>query len=510
MQTISQSSDGFFHPENEEQIAELIHYANQNGLKVRVRGAAHSVEKAIFTDNFRKSWRKSQDINIMLDKMRQVKFHGDRLVTVQAGCNLGVDPSDPTKSSNLENSLFYQLDKYNLAFPSTGGIKHQTVGGFLSTGSSGGSMSHSVLDHMVSLRFIDGKGEIHEVSKTLDQEKFYAVGVSMGLLGVITSVTFELPDEYHVMGQERTTGLQDCAVDLFGNGTGERPGLEKFLRETEYARILWWPQQGVNKVTVWQAHRMAEKDYSKRTGSKSNFKENPYQLFPKILGSDMPVQILTGIFYRMVKHWNKSGLLGGITRQGLKLTLSPVINLFASTAGQEGFQEFWDIWWRVLPMDDRLNDRWVPFEFTEVWLPIDKTTEIMHRLKELFERKGIKATGVYPCEIYAKQSNDFWMSPGYQRDSLRFNFFWFKKNPDDPAQTYYPQFWQLFEDLDFRLHWGKYLPSDPSWIKYLQARYPRWDDFMRLREQMDPNQIFVTQYWRKHLAIEPVQELSYV
>ena len=62
-----------------------------------------------------------------------------------------------------------------------------------------------------------------------------------------------------------------------------------------------------------------------------------------------------------------------------------------------------------------------------------------------------------------------------------------------------PNFWELLKKYDYRLHWGKSLSGD---VAYLKERYPRWDDFMQLREKMDPHQIFVTDYWRKHLGIE--------
>ena len=69
-------------------------------------------------------------------------------------------------------------------------------------------------------------------------------------------------------------------------------------------------------------------------------------------------------------------------------------------------------------------------------------------------------------------------------------------------RDYYPQFWELLKEFDYRLHWGKYLSNLPSTgPESLRARYPRWDDFMELREKMDPNQIFLTDYWRNYLGI---------
>ncbi len=49
-----------------------------------------------------------------------------------------------------------------------------------------------------------------------------------------------------------------------------------------------------------------------------------------------------------------------------------------------------------------------------------------------------------------------------------------------------------------RFHWGKYMPVDPA---YMKAHYAKWDDFMTLRAQMDPNGIFVTPYWSERLGL---------
>src|SRR6185369_7373823 len=134
----------------------------------------------------------------------------------QAGCHLGRDPFDPSGTSTVENSLFYQLDKAGLAISNVGGITHQTVGGFVSTGASGGSLTHSFDGNIVSLRMIDGNGVVHDLSESSNSELFHAVGVSMGLCGVISTVTIQCVDRFDVIGHEAITEVKECYVDLFG------------------------------------------------------------------------------------------------------------------------------------------------------------------------------------------------------------------------------------------------------------------------------------------------------
>jgi D-arabinono-1,4-lactone oxidase len=67
--------------------------------------------------------------------------------------------------------------------------------------------------------------------------------------------------------------------------------------------------------------------------------------------------------------------------------------------------------------------------------------------------------------------------------------------------------WRLLRDHDvpFRLHWGKFQPLDRQgsrdWCDFFAVAYPRWDDFLALRRERDPNHVFLTGYWRDRFAL---------
>src|SRR5438552_3248253 len=161
--TIARGADGFYHPGSEAELVALVKQAYQEGKQIRVRGAAHSVACAIYTDPFPASENQVEhqspppgdNLNVMLDRYRgfQVLDAEKRLVEAQAGIHLGADPSDPTGTATLETSLLYQLwNDYGWTLSDLGGITHQTVSGFLSTGSSGGSLTYSVSDNIYAFR----------------------------------------------------------------------------------------------------------------------------------------------------------------------------------------------------------------------------------------------------------------------------------------------------------------------------------------------------------------------
>ena len=131
----------------------------------------------------------------------------DILVTVQGGIHLGADPYDPTGTATWESSLDWFLQEKGYALGDLGGITHQTVSGFLLTGSSGGSLMHSIDDQIVGMRVLDGEGNAHDLGP--DDDAFWAVGVSMGLLGVVSTVTFRVMPTFDLFGDQVTVETDD-------------------------------------------------------------------------------------------------------------------------------------------------------------------------------------------------------------------------------------------------------------------------------------------------------------
>jgi hypothetical protein len=167
----------------------------------------------------------------------------------------------------------------------------------------------------------------------------------------------------------------------------------------------------------------------------------------------------------------------------------------------EGVQQFQDYWWSGLPMDNQMGDRIMPVWFTELWIPINQSQAVMNDLLN-FYNQGLQNTGSFSVEIYAAKNSPFWMSPAYQTDVIRIDVFWFANTAGSPI-PFYQKFWDLLQKYNFRPHWGKYLPDGvgSQGVSYLKSIYPKWNDWMNLRQQNDPNNVFVNDYWSSHLGI---------
>lgn len=549
-----------------DDLASKITSAKTPG-SVRIRGAMHSIQEAIVADG-----TPATTICLGTD-FQTIQFDTTNYPNVQigGGRRLGDDPDENVPvSMGVLDWLATRTEAFSV--PDLGGITHQSVGGFLSTGSSGGSLNYSFDDVIVSITFMDGTGQLHTV--TPSSGDFAAVGVSMGLFGVITSIEIKPVKRFAIFGTESTTDIDKAAFQPFAAGP---TGLEAYLQSQDYCRIMWWPQKGVDKLVTWRAKQ------GPLPPPPAKFKPVPYQelgdpdedprTYPPAIGKTLIPNLITALldnitglvglferqkgtlpkdFVEFIERTITAILLEG--REGLEKILGTAASseiqqfgvdlyfsllgnrqtnplakaLFTAIFGSEtafettwsplimngifliddaekkvpGPQVFQDFGDTGLPMDNQISDRLMPTEFTELWIPIDQTVAVMTALRDHYKKGGYAATGTYACELYATKASPFWMSPAFNTDVIRVDVFWFGRNGDETPQQFYQQFWDLLRPYKFRPHWGKYLPPATTYGPvYYQSVYPRLANFLTLRTQYDPKQIFVTDYWRAQLGI---------
>jgi len=277
--------DGCYHPATEDELAALVRHAREVGGQLRVMGSTHSVWRAIVTDRFSGPSTPRGEFTVVLDRYVRV-FEAaidpadprGRLVEVQAGCHIGLAPTRPVQAriverpdrshigdtspwheGSWENSLTAILHhRDGLALPDLGGITHQTIAGYVSTGSSGGTVKWSIHDAIARLRVIDGAGRVTELTPDGDDpDWFRAAGIGLGLCGVISTITFRCIPTFDIVGRETVSATRRANdLDFYGDRpTSGLPSLEQFLVDADYARLMWWPQRHFDRLVVWQARR---------------------------------------------------------------------------------------------------------------------------------------------------------------------------------------------------------------------------------------------------------------
>ena len=514
---LSPAADGFFHPTTEAQLQALVRHAAGTGRKVRVRGAAHSVHAAIFAQ----ALPTPEVLEVMLDRYGAIRFDDARQqVTVQAGVHLGADPRDPTGRSSLDNALCPALAARGWALPDLGGISHQTVAGFLATGSAGGSLHHAFTDAVVSMRLVDGTGALRTFRRhtahaprtarwaapselSADDGDLAGALVSLGLLGVVSEVTLQCEPSWDLVGEESVRSLADAEVDLFSDGDD---GLAALFQRSEYVRLLWWPQPRVDRVVLWKARRMQPSEYDGVTGRPGALRRSRYLPFPEVLGSELPMQAAAGLALRTIgtrpaRLATVGGPLGAVLRKGSEWALAPLYRGFVPV-DSGGQQHFRDSWWQGLPMDDSMEERFMKVSFLEAWVPLRASGEALRRLRAHVDEGGYAASGNFVIELYPGAASEAWLSPGHgSAPKLRLNVFSLQPTTPEVERRFFDGILGALEGLEVQLHWGKHLYAQPAKTAAMARQLPRFADFLALRAACDPAGVFLTDYWRAHLGL---------
>ncbi|HSZ87394.1 MAG TPA: D-arabinono-1,4-lactone oxidase [Puia sp.] len=498
----------YYLPQTTDDLSALVSDAITNNKKISMRGSGHSFP--LTPDQ--ESGDYANCTYIMLSYFNSVSFDNIKMqVTVGGGCHLGYDPYDPTPESTGvkstdANSLFTQVFNHGWAIPEMGGIKHQTVGGFLSTGSSGGSLKYSFDEMIASITVMTAEPTLQLRTFSItdaNTDNFYAAGIALGMFGIIVSVTFNCIPTFNIQGEETTTYAKDCPIDLFGSGSTD---LQNFFQNVDYSRLMWWPQLNVQKMVVWQANQIPVVN---------GFVPHPYEEVPPLLGSEAPATTGADILYSSIgywpdwflnvfKNWTGAQLVADtITAAFYPYILPAILDVFVKIGEDQKFQDYW---YTGLCMDNEINDKLMPVKFTEMWIPMSKAQQVMLALQTFYGVNGENTgnTGYFSIEIYGAKASNFWMSPSFGSDMIRIDVFWFANTNKDPVQTLFQNYWNALESLEFRCHWGKYLPTtingNPGGA-YLLSQYPNFEKWNAIRKSFDPNNVFVTQYWQTQLNI---------
>jgi hypothetical protein len=464
--------NGAYHAMSIADVQILVSAARETNRKLRVAGSQHSAHEAVFSPN-------EDDIRVVLDgKLRAVELisqdESGAVVRVGGGCYLGKNPSDP--SATWANSLNAQLEALGVSLPSLGGITHQTVAGFMQTSSSGGSLNHGFADAVLAIEWVDGLSRVQTFE--VGSPEFYAVGVALGLFGVITRVSLRCKPRYFVAGTEINYELKNS---FLAKQDGRYP-LEDALTQNDFMHLNWFPQRNVQRVMQW-------------VGQKVDSME-PFKPYDSELRNEW-MNLLAAVVLRIGNILDHTDPNNALVALLIGKLLQPFVPL-------DHNKDFHDFWYRALPSDDEVDvERLITIQFTEIWLPIPQLTTALDRLFHAIGNEQ-RMAGNFAVELYGAKVSPFWMSPSNGRDVVRVDVFWWGHNFGDPRH-FFTYYWDTLLDLTgARLHWGKFLPAvgqkcgnvtfGADFIRNAYADHI--DDWLGLRQAFDPQSVFLTDYWR--------------
>ncbi|MEU0571762.1 D-arabinono-1,4-lactone oxidase [Nonomuraea sp. NPDC005983] len=335
------------------------------------------------------------------------------------------------------------LDERGLALANMGDITEQTVSGAIQTGTHGtGRDSGGLADQVVELELVLADGSV--VTASPGEDLFDAARVGLGALGVLTAVTFRVEPAFLLHNRRRRMTLSDILDSL-----------DAMTSANEHLDFFWLPHTDACLV---------------KTNNRSPGPPSP----PSAL-----------------KHWLDNTFLentvfGAACALGARFpALIPRVN--AASAAALGDSESVDTSYKIFTA--RRDVRFLEMEYA---VPREHLGQALRETRDLVERMDWKIT--FPVEVRVTPPSDAWLSTAYGRRSAYVACHIYRPTPN-PA--YFEGVEEIMTRLDGRPHWGKLHTRDAS---YLAKVYPRFADFVGLRDRLDPGRMFGNAYLEKVLG----------
>jgi FAD/FMN-containing dehydrogenase len=133
--------------------------------------------------------------------------------------------------------------------------------------------------------------------------------------------------------------------------------------------------------------------------------------------------------------------------------------------------------------------RFVEMEYA---VPAEHGPDCFRAVRERMQQKHPDV--VWPVEYRSVRADDAWLSPAHGRDTVTLSV---HQGAELPWQDFFADVEPLLREHGGRPHWGK---RHGLGSRELGPLYPRFDDFRRLRAELDPGARFLNAHLRELLA----------
>jgi FAD-linked oxidoreductase len=338
------------------------------------------------------------------------------------------------------SALNAHLDSYGLALANMGDIAEQTVAGAIQTGTHGtGRDLGGIAAQVARLEIVLADGTITECGP--GEALFDAARIGLGALGVLTAVTFRVVPAFLLAAREEPMRWSEVLARLDELTTGN-----------EHFEFYWFPH--------------TEGCLTKRNNR-----------------SEGPARPLPGWRYRLDDEFLSNTVFGMTCRLGHRFPgVIPTVNSIAGRAlGARGYT---DTAHRVFT-----SPRRVRFKEQEYAVPREHLAAVLAEVRALFARRDWRVS--FPVEVRVAPTDEVWLSTAYRRDTAYLAFHVFHSSEH---AGYFADVESVMTAAGGRPHWGKLHTRDAG---YLSGVYPRFGDFVALRDKLDPARRFANAYTRR-------------
>ncbi|WP_328528283.1 FAD-binding protein [Nocardioides sp. NBC_00368] len=341
------------------------------------------------------------------------------------------------------------LEALGLSMTNLGDIEEQSISGAISTGTHGtGARFGGLATQVRGLRLLLADGSVLSCSATENPEVFDLARVGLGALGIIVEVTLQTEPLFALSAREGNGELADVMS-----------GFEEHSSGTDHFEFYWFP----HTTRVLTKHN-----------TRLPLPETPLA----------PVGPVRGWFDDELLSNTAFGATVGL---GLRVPglVKPLARFAASALSP---REFTDISYRVFT-----SERKVRFVESEYAVPRAAGMQVLASLRQAVEASSWHIS--FPVEVRVAGADDIPLSTGFERENV---YIAIHTAPASPWRAeYFAAFERIAGEAGGRPHWGKMHTLSAA---DLAERYPRFGDFVALRDKLDPSRAFGNPYLEQVLG----------
>jgi L-gulono-1,4-lactone dehydrogenase len=334
-----------------------------------------------------------------------------------------------------------------LSMTNLGDIDVQTIAGAISTGTHGtGAKFGGIATQVAGLDLVLADGSHLHCSADENPDVFAATRVGLGALGVIATVTLRCEPAYALAASEAPDRLDDVLEDL-----------DELVLGNDHFEFYWFP-------------------HTRRVLTKRNNRVLPGTALHPV-----------GRF----RHWFDDDFLSNRVFDRLnRLTthrpsLIPPTNKLAA---------------RLLSPRDYIDRshhvfasvRTVRFREMEYAVPRAAVPHVLAEIEAYLRRSGEQIG--FPVEVRFAAADDIWLSTAHGRDTGYIAVHQYHRREHE---TYFRAVEAIAAHVDGRPHWGKLHYRDAD---SLRGTYEHFDDFVAVRDKLDPAGTFGNEYLARVLG----------
>jgi L-gulonolactone oxidase len=335
-----------------------------------------------------------------------------------------------------------QLAEHGLGLENQGDIDAQSITGATVTATHGtGARFQNLSARIVGLRLVTADGEIRDLSQGDD---YLAARVSLGALGVISQVTVQAVPLYTLHRRDEPLALADTLARL-----------DEHVDGSDHFEFFVFPY--------------ADRALT-RTTRRSHEEPHPPPQWKRTLSEDIVENTALDVVCRVGRRFPRA---------------APRLNRLITSAMSGSTVE--DRAYKVYATERRVR-----FTEMEYAIPRAHARAAVERVIDLVKRRALPI--MFPLEVRFAAPDDAFLSTAHGRDTC---YVAVHQYTGMEFETYFRAVEEIMDGFGGRPHWGKRHYQSAA---TLRERYPDFDRFLAVRDELDPNRVFLNDYTRRVLG----------